>query len=104
MGETGMSKSLVTEELDRLFDGILTLKTREECYAFFEDLCTMNELLSMGQRIEVANMLAQHKTYHDIADLTGASTATISRINRTLNYGNDGYELILKRMKEETQK
>lgn len=97
-----MSKSLVTEELDRLFDGILTLKTREECYAFFEDLCTMNELLSMGQRIEVANMLVQHKTYHDITDLTGASTATISRINRTLNYGNDGYELVLKRIEEET--
>lgn len=95
-----MSKSLVTEELDRLFDGILTLKTREECYAFFEDLCTMNELLSMGQRIEVANMLVQHKTYHDIADLTGASTATISRINRTLNYGNDGYELVLNRIEE----
>ncbi len=95
-----MSKSLVTQELDRLFDGILKLKTREECYAFFEDLCTMNELLSMGQRIQVATMLTQHKTYHDIADLTGASTATISRINRTLNYGNDGYELVLNRIEE----
>ena len=95
-----MSKSVVTQELDRLFDGILKLKTREECYAFFEDLCTMNELLSMAQRLEVAQMLVEHRTYIDIADQTGASTATISRINRTLNYGNDGYEVVLKRVKE----
>lgn len=95
-----MSKAVVTQELDRLFDGILKLKTREECYAFFEDLCTMNELLSMAQRLEVAQMLVEHRTYIDIADQTGASTATISRINRTLNYGNDGYELVLERMKE----
>lgn len=95
-----MSKAVVTQELDRLFDGILKLKTREECYAFFEDLCTMNELLSMAQRLEVAQMLVEHRTYIDIADQTGASTATISRINRTLNYGNDGYELVLKRVKE----
>ena len=95
-----MSKAVVTQELDRLFDGILKLKTREECYAFFEDLCTMNELLSMAQRLEVAKMLVEHRTYIDIADQTGASTATISRINRTLNYGNDGYELVLDRMKE----
>lgn len=95
-----MSKAVVTQELDRLFDGILNLKTREECYAFFEDLCTMNELLSMAQRLEVAQMLVEHRTYIDIADQTGASTATISRINRTLNYGNDGYELVLKRVKE----
>lgn len=95
-----MSKAVVTQELNRLFDGILKLKTREECYAFFEDLCTMNELLSMAQRLEVAQMLVEHRTYIDIADQTGASTATISRINRTLNYGNDGYELVLKRVKE----
>ena len=95
-----MSKAVVTQELDWLFDGILKLKTREECYAFFEDLCTMNELLSMAQRLEVAKMLVEHRTYIDIADQTGASTATISRINRTLNYGNDGYELVLDRMKE----
>ncbi|MBP7320980.1 MAG: TrpR YerC/YecD [Lachnospiraceae bacterium] len=95
-----MSKEVVTQELDRLFDGILKLKTREECYAFFEDLCTMNELLSMAQRLEVAQMLVEHRTYIDIADQTGASTATISRINRTLNYGNDGYEMVLKRVKE----
>ena len=95
-----MSKEVVTQELDRLFDGILKLKTREECYAFFEDLCTMNELLSMAQRLEVAQMLVEHRTYIDIADQTGASTATISRINRTLNYGNDGYEMVLNRVKE----
>lgn len=95
-----MSKAVVTQELDRLFDGILKLNTREECYAFFEDLCTMNELLSMAQRLEVAQMLVEHRTYIDIADQTGASTATISRINRTLNYGNDGYELVLERMKK----
>ena len=79
----------------------LTLKSKEECYSFFEDLCTVNELLSLSQRFEVAAMLKEHKTYLEIAEKTGASTATISRVNRSLTYGNDGYEMVFSRMKEE---
>ena len=93
-----MNKKIKTEAVDSLFDAILTLKDRNECYAFFEDLCTVNELLSLSQRFEVASMLRDHKTYLDIAEKTGASTATISRVNRSLNYGNDGYELVFNRL------
>ena len=81
-----------------LFDAILNLKTREECYTFFEDLATINEILSLSQRFEVARMLRDKKTYQEIAQKTGASTATISRVNRSLIYGNEGYELVLERM------
>ncbi len=93
-----MNKKIKTEAVDYLFDAVLCLKTKEECYNFFEDLCTVNELLSLSQRFEVASMLREHKTYLDIAEKTGASTATISRVNRSLNYGNDGYELALSRL------
>ena len=93
-----MNKKLKTESVSGLFDAILTLKTREECYIFFEDLCTVNELLSLSQRFEVAAMLKDGKTYLEIAEKTGASTATISRVNRSLNYGNDGYEMVFGRM------
>ncbi|MBP5282158.1 MAG: TrpR YerC/YecD [Lachnospiraceae bacterium] len=93
-----MNKKIKTEAVDSLFDAILTLKDPAECYAFFEDLCTVNELLSLSQRFEVASMLRDHKTYLDIAEKTGASTATISRVNRSLNYGNDGYELVFNRL------
>ena len=96
-----MSKKLRTDAVDHLFDAILSLQNREECYTFFEDVCTVNELLSLSQRFEVAKMLRDHKTYLDIAEKTGASTATISRVNRSLNYGNDGYEMVCSRMKEE---
>ena len=95
-----MSKKLKTEEMNQLFDGILSLRTREECYAFFEDVCTVNEMLSLSQRFEVARMLREQKTYLDIAEKTGASTATISRVNRALNYGNDGYDLVFARLAE----
>ena len=95
-----MSKKLKTEAMDQLFDGILSLRTREECYAFFEDVCTVNEMLSLSQRFEVARMLREQKTYLDIAEKTGASTATISRVNRALNYGNDGYDLVFARLAE----
>ena len=71
---------------------------KEECYTFFEDICTINELLSLSQRFEVAKMLREHRTYLDIAEKTGASTATISRVNRSLNYGNDGYDMVFARM------
>lgn len=93
-----MNRKIKTEAVDALFDAILCLKTREECYRFFEDLCTVNELLSLSQRFEVAAMLKQKKTYLEIAEKTGASTATISRVNRSLNYGNDGYEMVLERL------
>lgn len=96
-----MSKNIRTEEVDQLFDAILCLKDKEECYTFFEDVCTVNELLSLSQRFAVARMLREHRTYLDIAEKTGASTATISRVNRSLNYGNDGYDMVLSRMEEE---
>ena len=93
-----MNKKLKTDAVDYLFDAILSLKNRDECYSFFEDLCTVNELLSLSQRFEVAAMLKSHKTYLEIAEKTGASTATISRVNRSLNYGNDGYDLVFDRI------
>jgi TrpR-related protein YerC/YecD len=95
-----MSRNLHTEEMDRLFDGILTLQSREEAYRFFEDLCTAGELEAMQQRFEVASMLRDKNTYSEIADKTGASTATISRVNRALLYGDDGYELVINRLEE----
>ena len=93
-----MNKKIKTEAVDHLFEAVLTLKSPEECYAFFEDVCTVNELLSLSQRHEVAKMLREKKTYLDIAERTGASTATISRVNRSLNYGNDGYDMVFKRL------
>ena len=93
-----MNKKIKTEAVDCRFEAVLSLRTKEECYSFFEDLCTVNELLSLSQRFEVAAMLRAHKTYLDIAEKTGASTATISRVNRSLNYGNDGYELVFERI------
>ena len=93
-----MNKKLKSDAVDHLFEAVLSLQSKEECYDFFEDLCTVNELLSLSQRFEVAAMLRSHKTYMEIAEKTGASTATISRVNRALNYGNDGYQLILERI------
>lgn len=95
-----MSKDIHNPAVDQLFRAILTLKTVEECYTFFEDACTINELQSISQRFEVAGMLYQKKTYLEISRQTGASTATISRVNRSLTYGNDGYEMVLKRLDE----
>ncbi len=96
-----MNKKIKTPAVDYLFDAILSLKDREECYVFFEDICTINELLSLSQRFEVAKMLREHKTYLEIAEKTGASTATISRVNRSLNYGNDGYDMVFGRVEME---
>ena len=95
-----MSKKLRKEAIDHLFDAILSLQNKEECYTFFEDVCTVNELLSLSQRFEVAKMLRDQKTYLDIAEKTGASTATISRVNRSLNYGNDGYDMVFSRLQD----
>ena len=95
-----MSKKIRTTEVDHLFDAILTLENKEECYTFFEDVCTVNELQSIAQRFEVAAMLRQKNTYLEIAQKTGASTATISRVNRSLNFGSDGYEMVFERINE----
>ncbi|MDP4144586.1 MAG: YerC/YecD family TrpR-related protein [Bacillota bacterium] len=89
---------LKSEEMDFFCDAILSLKDREECYRFFEDICTINEIKSIVQRLEVARMLKMKQTYTDIASNTGASTATISRVNRCLNYGKDGYNIVLKKL------
>ena len=96
-----MSKNIRRTEVDHLFEAILTLKDKEECYTFFEDVCTINELLSISQQYEVAKLLREGQTYLDISNATGASTATISRVNRSLNYGNDGYDLVLERVNEQ---
>lgn len=95
-----MSKTIRTAAVEHLFEAILQLRDKEECYLFFEDVCTVNELLSLSQRFEVAKMLTENKTYLEIAEQTGASTATISRVNRSLNYGNDGYQMVFKRLEE----
>lgn len=83
------------EQTDLLMDAVLALQTREEAYRFFEDVCTIAELKSMAQRIEVAKLLRQKVTYQEIARQTGASTATISRVNRALTYGAEGYNYVL---------
>ncbi len=88
------------ESLDQLFQAILSLKDLEEAYRFFDDLCTINEIQSLAQRLQVAKMLKEGNTYHKIETKTGASTATISRVKRSLNYGNDGYDLVLDRVKK----
>lgn len=92
------------KDLDQLFLSILSLKDLEECYRFFDDLCTINEIQSLAQRLEVARMLREGNTYHKIETETGASTATISRVKRCLNYGNDTYELVLERVYENKNK
>ncbi|MGN0708897.1 MAG: YerC/YecD family TrpR-related protein [Anaerovoracaceae bacterium] len=87
-----------SEDVDELFDAILSLKTREECYRFFEDICTINEIHAITQRLQVAKLLSENKTYNEIEAMTNASTATISRINKCLLYGADGYKIALDRL------
>lgn len=91
-------KKLNDKSVDQLFEAILTLKDVEEAYIFFDDLCTVGEIQSLSQRLEVARMLRKGSTYNQIETETGASTATISRVKRCLNYGNDGYKLALERL------
>ncbi len=95
-----MNEKLKDKSMDSLFEAILCLETIDECYKFFDDLCTVLELKAISQRLQVAKMLSNRKVYSDIVSLTGASTATISRVNRSLNYGSDGYEIVFKRLKE----
>lgn len=86
------------DDLDILFKAILELQNIDECYKFFEDIATINELKAISQRIQVAKMLKDKKVYTEIAEITGASTATISRVNKCLNYGQGGYNIVLDRM------
>ena len=96
-------KKLKDPYVNRLFDAILLLENREECYRFFEDICTIGEVQSMAQRLQVAEMLKEGRTYTDIAQATGASTATISRVKRFLNYGANGYNIIIERLAKTNQ-
>ena len=92
--------NIENEMIDGFFEAISLVDTREEYYRFFEDICTVGEINAIAQRLEVAKMLADEQTYTRIAEVTGASTATISRVKKCLNYGSDGYKLVLERLKE----
>lgn len=91
-----------TEQIDRLFHAILSLKSMDECYLYFEDLCTIKEIQAIAQRMDVAESLSLGKSYQQTIARTGASSATISRVKRCLDYGDGGYALILNRLKEDT--
>ena len=93
-----MSKKIRTPEVEELFKAILTLKDVEECFTFFSDVCTMNEILLFAQRYQVAKLLGEKYTYQEIAEKSGASTATISRVKRSIDDGNGGYEMVFKRL------
>ncbi len=95
-----MSKKIKTPEVKELFEAILALKNEEECFLFFEDVCTTNEILSFAQRYQVAKLLGENRTYQEIAEKSGASTATISRVKRPIDDGSGGYEMIFKRLKK----
>jgi len=96
-----LSSKIKSESTDFLFKAILALKNIDECYDFFEDLCTVPEIKAMSQRLVVAHMLSEKRVYSDVVSETGASTATISRVNRSLHYGCDGYELVFNRIAEQ---
>ena len=87
------------QELDDLFDGILSLETKEECYKFFDDICTSNELVALKQRFQVAKLIDEGKTYSKVQEVTGASSATVSRVKRCLDYGSEGYRTVLNKIK-----
>ena len=89
---------LKRDDIDQLFDAVLTLEDREDCYRFFEDICTINEIHAIAQRLQVARLLSEKKPYSEIESITNASTATISRINKCLLYGADGYKRVLERL------
>ena len=96
-----MNEKLKEMNVEFLFRAILQLRTIEECYRFFDDLCTVQELKALSQRILVAKMLSENRVYSDIVAKTGASTATISRVNRSLHYGSDGYDIVFQRLSED---
>lgn len=93
-----MNKKIKEENMNFLVDAVLTLETKEECLNFFEDLCTIPELKAMSQRLQVAKMLSENIVYSEIVEKTGASTATISRVNRSLTYGTEGYVSIFSKL------
>lgn len=96
-----MTKKTNDQNLDFLYRAVLSLETMEECEKFFSDLCTVNELQSISQRVVVAKMLTENRVYSDIATATGASTATISRVNRSLSYGEGGYDVVFERIEKD---
>ena len=96
-----MNRKIKDDDTDLLVQAILSLQTEQECYDFFEDICTVAEIKSLAQRLHVARMLREKKTYTEICDATGVSTATISRVNRSLEYGADGYKLVLDRLDQD---
>lgn len=98
-----VNPKLKDNETDQLFKGILKLQTIDECYMFFEDVCTIAEIKALAQRFQVARMLKKGKTYSEIVETTGASSATISRVNRCINYGADGYNLVIERMDQDQE-
>lgn len=98
-----MNSKIRDELTDKLFEAVLLLKNIDECYSFFEDICTIAEIKALAQRLEVAKMLREGNTYTDISEKTGASTATISRVNRSLNYGADGYKMVLDRIENQLE-
>ena len=93
-----MLEKIKSESIDTLFEGILKLENLDECYSFFEDVCTIKEIRDIAQRLDVAVKLREKKPYSEVAKETGASTATISRVNKCLSYGNGGYNIILERL------
>lgn len=98
-----MNDRLKNQAMDDLFEAILCLQTKEECYNFFDDLCTVLELKSISQRFQVAKLLNEKHVYSKIVDTTGASTATISRVKRSLDYGSDGYRIVFERMNSKSE-
>lgn len=96
-----MNPKLKDSNVEYLYRAVLSLQTMEECDRFFDDLCTVPELKALSQRLQVAKMLSDHRVYSDIVQATGASTATISRVNRSLNYGADGYDIIFERLDQQ---
>ena len=96
-------RNFKSDSVDRLFDAVLSLKDRDECYAFFDDICTIQEITDMAQRLDTAFLIDEGISYQKISDLIGVSTATISRVSRCLNYGAGGYRAVIDRMKEEEE-
>ena len=95
-----IDSKIQSKDMDLFCKAILQLKNMEECYKFFEDIATINEVKALAQRMHVAKLLSEKKTYAEISEITIASTATISRVNRCLNYGSDGYNIVLNRLKD----